>query len=117
MKLKEWMLLNIVKIYPVERQSTMLMPRILVRVIRIHAYRIRTIETSPLAINRRSTKGVGVYYKMVTGLQTNANRSCNKNTPKARGVQIKHVFEAVIKYTMFSNILHSALRLLMFSLH
>ena len=37
------MILNIVKIYPVERQSTLLMPRILVRVIRIHAYRIRTI--------------------------------------------------------------------------
>ena len=38
------MVLNIVKIYPVERQSTLLMPRILVRVIQIHAYRIRTIE-------------------------------------------------------------------------
>ena len=59
---------------------------------------------SPLAINRRSTNGVGVYYKMVTDLQTNANRSCNKNTPKARGVQIKHGFEAVIYYMMFSNI-------------
>ena len=36
------MVLNIVKIYPAERQSTLLMPRILVRVIQIHAYRIRT---------------------------------------------------------------------------
>ena len=50
------------------------------------------VQDAPLAINRRSTLGVGVFYKMVPGLLTNANRSCNKNTPKARSVQIKHVF-------------------------
>ena len=38
------MVLNIVKIYPVERQSTLLMPRVSVRVIKIYAYRISTIE-------------------------------------------------------------------------
>ena len=53
---------------------------------------LEPISTSPLTINRRSTKAVGVYYKSDTGLLTNANRSCNNNTPKARGVQIKHAF-------------------------
>ena len=40
MKLKDWMVSNVVKIYPVERQSSLLMPRISVRVIKIYAYRI-----------------------------------------------------------------------------
>ena len=79
MKLKEEMVLNIVKMYPVERQSTLLMPRILVRVIRIHAYRIRTIvkhKVNKVMVDRKPAIETRVF---VPQLQRSATSSTTQS--------------------------------------